>query len=186
MYVIAIPSKDSASGQPRGRNVLQCANTNANNLQATLELTFGIGFAIGPTVGSALYELDGFSLPFIALGGTLLFLNIVTCFILPKAISSPSTTATHSAVAVPVSDNNSSINNNNSVSLSPSSVSAGTVDNSPGPTRGYAFLDLMSFASINLYSFSNFVAAVGVGFLTATLEPQLRKVLLQHLIYFES
>jgi hypothetical protein len=36
---------------------------------AILETFFGIGMIMGPTVGGALYELGGFTLPFVSLGG---------------------------------------------------------------------------------------------------------------------
>jgi hypothetical protein len=38
---------------------------------AILETFFGIGMIMGPTVGGALYELGGFTLPFVSLGGKL-------------------------------------------------------------------------------------------------------------------
>jgi hypothetical protein len=38
-------------------------------LNAAQETFFGIGMIMGPTVGGALYELGGFTLPFVSLGG---------------------------------------------------------------------------------------------------------------------
>ncbi|GAB6026949.1 hypothetical protein CHUAL_013620 [Chamberlinius hualienensis] len=49
----------------------------------TLETFFGLGIIAGPTIGGALYEVGGYTLPFVALGGFLFFATLVTFFILP-------------------------------------------------------------------------------------------------------
>jgi hypothetical protein len=36
-------------------------------------MSFGFGMILGPTLGGAMYEAGGFSLPFAVLGGCLLF-----------------------------------------------------------------------------------------------------------------
>ena len=41
---------------------------NVATMFAILETFFGIGMIMGPTVGGALYELGGFTLPFVSLG----------------------------------------------------------------------------------------------------------------------
>jgi hypothetical protein len=38
-----------------------------------VEMSFGFGMILGPTLGGAMYEAGGFSLPFAVLGGCLLF-----------------------------------------------------------------------------------------------------------------
>jgi hypothetical protein len=42
-------------------------------LLALVEMSFGFGMILGPTLGGAMYEAGGFSLPFAVLGGCLLF-----------------------------------------------------------------------------------------------------------------
>ena len=41
---------------------------NVATMFAILETFFGIGLIVGPTVGGALYEAGGFTLPFVSLG----------------------------------------------------------------------------------------------------------------------
>ena len=41
---------------------------NVATMFAVLETFFGIGMIMGPTIGGALYELGGFTLPFVTLG----------------------------------------------------------------------------------------------------------------------
>ena len=43
---------------------------NVATMFAILETFFGIGMILGPTIGGALYELGGFTLPFAVLGST--------------------------------------------------------------------------------------------------------------------
>jgi predicted MFS family arabinose efflux permease len=51
---------------------------------ACLETFFGIGLIVGPSVGGALYQVGGFTLPFVALGGLLICAAIMTHFVLPS------------------------------------------------------------------------------------------------------
>jgi len=50
----------------------------------TLETFFGLGIIAGPTIGGALYEVGGYTLPFVSLGVFLLVGSVVTFFILPN------------------------------------------------------------------------------------------------------
>ena len=52
--------------------------------QGLFELAGGLGFAVGPVIGGALYQLGGFRLPFLSVGGFVL-LSVVPCFILIKS-----------------------------------------------------------------------------------------------------
>ena len=52
---------------------------------AILETFFGIGMIVGPTVGGALYEAGGFTLPFAALGSVLVCAAGFCYFILPNS-----------------------------------------------------------------------------------------------------
>lgn len=52
--------------------------------QASLETFFGLGMIVGPTVGGALYQLGGYTLPFAVMGSCLFTSAIMTAFVLPK------------------------------------------------------------------------------------------------------
>ncbi|CAG7821702.1 unnamed protein product, partial [Allacma fusca] len=45
---------------------------------ASLETFFGLGLIVGPTVGGALYQKGGFTLPFVVMGGLLLVVAVLT------------------------------------------------------------------------------------------------------------
>ncbi|KAG5883594.1 hypothetical protein JTB14_004788 [Gonioctena quinquepunctata] len=51
---------------------------------ASLETFFGLGLIVGPTVGGALYQAGGYTLPFAVMGSTLFLSAILTAFVLPK------------------------------------------------------------------------------------------------------
>ncbi|XP_008556075.1 MFS-type transporter SLC18B1-like isoform X1 [Microplitis demolitor] len=50
---------------------------------ASLETFFGLGLIVGPTVGGALYQVGGYTMPFAVLGSALILAAIMTAFILP-------------------------------------------------------------------------------------------------------
>ncbi|XP_073985292.1 MFS-type transporter SLC18B1-like [Rhodnius prolixus] len=50
---------------------------------ASLETFFGLGLIVGPTVGGALYEIGGYTTPFLVLGSVLFLSAIMTAFVLP-------------------------------------------------------------------------------------------------------
>ncbi|XP_071516664.1 MFS-type transporter SLC18B1-like [Panulirus ornatus] len=52
---------------------------------AAMETFFGIGLIVGPTVGGALYELGGYTLPFVSLGTVLLCASMMTSCCLPSS-----------------------------------------------------------------------------------------------------
>jgi len=54
---------------------------------AILETFFGFGLIAGPTVGGALYELGGFTLPFVVLGSVLSMASVTVWCFLPKELS---------------------------------------------------------------------------------------------------
>lgn len=60
--------------------------SNIATMFAILETFFGIGMIMGPTVGGALYEVGGFTLPFVTLGGVLLAATLFTTVTLPNSI----------------------------------------------------------------------------------------------------
>ncbi|KAJ8956809.1 hypothetical protein NQ318_014223 [Aromia moschata] len=51
---------------------------------ASLETFFGLGLIIGPTVGGALYQVGGYTLPFAVMGSCLFMSAVLTAFVLPK------------------------------------------------------------------------------------------------------
>ncbi|KAJ8684416.1 hypothetical protein QAD02_020208 [Eretmocerus hayati] len=57
--------------------------SNVATLFSTVKTFFGLGLIVGPTIGGALYELKGYTLPFAVLGSVLLLIAIATAFILP-------------------------------------------------------------------------------------------------------
>uniref|UniRef100_A0A0P4WD93 Major facilitator superfamily (MFS) profile domain-containing protein n=1 Tax=Scylla olivacea TaxID=85551 RepID=A0A0P4WD93_SCYOL len=64
---------------------------NVGSAFATMETFFGVGLIVGPTVGGALYELGGYTLPFAAMGGVLLGAATVTTCFLPSEGAEAST-----------------------------------------------------------------------------------------------
>ena len=44
----------------------------------------GLGFAMGPVIGGALYQLGGFKVPFLSVGGIVL-LSVIPCLILVRS-----------------------------------------------------------------------------------------------------
>ncbi|XP_034232465.1 MFS-type transporter SLC18B1-like [Thrips palmi] len=50
---------------------------------ASLETFFGLGLIVGPTVGGALYQVGGYTTPFVVLGSALFLSAIMTAFVLP-------------------------------------------------------------------------------------------------------
>ena len=56
---------------------------NIGSAFASLETFFGVGLIIGPTLGGALYQAGGYTLPFGVLGGVLLFASFVVYCLLP-------------------------------------------------------------------------------------------------------
>ena len=54
------------------------------SVQGLFEIGGGLGFAVGPIIGGVLYQLGGFRLPFVAVGG-LVLLSVIPGFILVKS-----------------------------------------------------------------------------------------------------
>lgn len=53
---------------------------------AFMKTSFGLGLIAGPTMGGFLYEIGGFTLPFIVIGGVMFLAGIATAFLLPDKI----------------------------------------------------------------------------------------------------
>ena len=56
----------------------------AGRITSLVECFVGLGFVVGPTIGSSLYLLGGYVLPFLASGGAEIALVILAVFILPS------------------------------------------------------------------------------------------------------
>ncbi|GBP93145.1 MFS-type transporter SLC18B1 [Eumeta japonica] len=57
---------------------------NVATMFASLETFFGLGLIVGPTLGGALYNLGGYSMPFGVLGAALFCAAVMSCFSLPR------------------------------------------------------------------------------------------------------
>ena len=57
---------------------------NVSTMFGVVEMAFGVGMIIGPTVGGALYQVGGYTLPFGVLGGILIIQSLVSSLSLPK------------------------------------------------------------------------------------------------------
>ncbi|XP_035430660.1 MFS-type transporter SLC18B1-like isoform X2 [Spodoptera frugiperda] len=58
---------------------------NVATMFASLETFFGLGLIVGPTLGGALYDFGGYSLPFAVLGSALFCAAVMSCLVLPKS-----------------------------------------------------------------------------------------------------
>ena len=52
--------------------------------QGVLGAFNGLGYTTGPLIGSGLYELGGFLLPFLVLGALMLSTGVLSCFLLKE------------------------------------------------------------------------------------------------------
>ena len=58
---------------------------NVATMFAILETFFGLGMILGPFIGGLLFQLGGFILPFVILGGVLVAGTIFVVIVLPRA-----------------------------------------------------------------------------------------------------
>lgn len=56
---------------------------NSSSIFATLEIALGLGNTAGPLIGGYLFELGGYTLPFVVLGGVLVFVALTVVILLP-------------------------------------------------------------------------------------------------------
>ena len=56
---------------------------NVSTMFGVVEMAFGVGMIIGPTVGGVLYQFGGYTLPFGVLGGILILQATLTIITLP-------------------------------------------------------------------------------------------------------
>ena len=83
---------------------------NVATMFTILETFFGIGMIVGPTVGGALYEAGGFTLPFVLLGTILVCASGFCFFVLPSSVDSVNSVTEKPSVlqALKVSNKNNS------------------------------------------------------------------------------
>ena len=58
--------------------------SSVSTMFGVVEMAFGVGMIIGPTVGGALYQAGGYTLPFGVLGGVLIIQSLVSTLLLPR------------------------------------------------------------------------------------------------------
>ncbi|XP_396217.2 MFS-type transporter SLC18B1 [Apis mellifera] len=72
---------------------------------ASLETFFGLGLIVGPTVGGILYQVGGYTTPFVVLGSALFTTAVMTIFILPvhsnNNQTNPNTVGVKKALRIP-------------------------------------------------------------------------------------
>ena len=71
---------------------------NCGTAFSIIETAFGIGLILGPTIGGALYEVGGYTLPFLCLGLLLITAATVTFFVLPPSPVSPNTSGSNTRI----------------------------------------------------------------------------------------
>jgi len=115
---------------------------------ATSETLISLGYSLGPAIGSGLYTVGGFSLPFFVLGSCILVLTVVTLSLLK------------------CQKNNESCSN-------PQSVGNDRSNNVVGPDREITFRNIFtSFTFVNPFV-DNFVVNCAITFLESMLGPQM-------------
>lgn len=75
---------------------------NVASVVAVLEFVSGIGFMAGPVIGGALFQLGGFELPFLTIGGLMFLLFIVSFFFFPDSEGSAMETSPNEPSALPI------------------------------------------------------------------------------------
>ncbi|XP_071492402.1 MFS-type transporter SLC18B1-like [Diadema antillarum] len=73
---------------------------NVAQMSGMLEMFSGLGFAVGPPLGSLFYGIGGYKLPFIVLGSFAIFMSIVNVFIMPNPVPRSSDEKTGSLLSV--------------------------------------------------------------------------------------
>ena len=63
--------------------VAQVFPSSVSTMFGVVEMSFGVGMILGPTVGGSLYQLGGFTLPFGVLGGVLVGQAVISSLTLP-------------------------------------------------------------------------------------------------------
>ena len=80
--------------------IAQVFPTSVGSTFATMETFFGVGLIVGPTIGGALFEVGGFTLPFVVMGCVLLATSVLVWCFLPKESSSSQPRARHSVLTL--------------------------------------------------------------------------------------
>ena len=68
--------------------------SNVSTMFGVVEMAFGVGMIIGPTVGGALYQIGGYTLPFGTLGGILIIQALISSLTLPRMKDSDNSNST--------------------------------------------------------------------------------------------
>ncbi|OXA37035.1 MFS-type transporter SLC18B1 [Folsomia candida] len=122
---------------------------------AAMESFYGLGLIIGPLAGGFLYQIGGYTLPFVSVGGLLLLAALFTTFALPGTKNQRELSSTSSSrSSTPRLENRERM----------ASVSSG----------GFQMFSLFTVPAIALAAFSIFSASASISYLNATLEPFIR------------
>lgn len=71
---------------------------------AWTELVYGLGYMIGPAIGSALYILGGFQLPFWVVGGIGVVISVALFFVVPKVLPGDSNNSNDNKLTLTIWD----------------------------------------------------------------------------------
>lgn len=108
--------------------------------KASLETFMGLGFIVGPTLGSAMFSLGGFPMPFFTVGVGLLVLGLGSLLVLPRK-----ETAT---------------------------------GEDGKEQKGIGIFTILKIPEVFLAALSIVSSASSMGYVTATLEPHIRQVII--------
>ncbi|CAL8142736.1 unnamed protein product [Orchesella dallaii] len=130
---------------------------------AMLEISYGLGLIIGPTLGGALYQLGGYSLPFLVMGSLLFASALATYLFLPDPGLKENVKSTENAAE--------------------SSPPATTEEETPPPVvlGGFQMFRMLKIPVIAMTAYSIVAATTGVGMLSGNLEHHLEQFQLNKL-----
>jgi MFS family permease len=123
------------------------------NFKASLETFFGLGLITGPTVGGALYQVGGYTTPFVVMGAALFLSAVMTALVLPEHSESEIDAKTGRKFTV-------------NVFFCYFNCLVKTA----------SILGVLKVPGVALAASSIVATSVSIGFLQATLEPHLRPV----------
>lgn len=69
---------------------VKCFPDRISTVIGIMETFAGFGFTAGPMIGAVLYDFGGFELPFLVLGGVLLIVSMLSCFLIESYKDEPS------------------------------------------------------------------------------------------------
>ena len=64
--------------------LIKCFPNKVSTIMSCTEMTFGLGYSIGPAIGAILYNTGGFMLPFIIVGSIGFLITFLLAIVFPK------------------------------------------------------------------------------------------------------